>query len=212
MVEELLAARGIIVEASGRSVRACGKRQPLLRGQPDGYVATGWPEGKSAAAGCTAPKCHGPRYGPKVCRLSPLEGGGSERSVPREIGHGFEPSPVPGRTAANRAALCVRAVRLGAGHILRWRRGFDRWLGQKAGRGRNADIRGGEDRRTQIPEERAGICHGDRLFPAISAVAKVAAIRLRRSRCGCSRGGCSSSGAARADAAIVLIERRLNRR
>jgi len=39
---------------------------------------------------------------------------------------------------------------------------------------------------------------GDRLFPTISAVAKVAAIRLRRSRCGCSRGGCSSSGSARA--------------
>jgi len=49
MVEELLAARGIIVEASGRSVRACGKRQPLLRGRPDGYVATGWPEGKSGS-------------------------------------------------------------------------------------------------------------------------------------------------------------------
>jgi hypothetical protein len=32
-------------------------------------------------------------------------------------------------------------------------------LGQKAGPGRSADIRGGEDRRTQIPEERACICH-----------------------------------------------------
>jgi hypothetical protein len=30
---------------------------------------------------------------------------------------------------------------------------------------RNADIRGGEDRRTQIPEERAGICHGGPAVP-----------------------------------------------
>src|SRR5262249_1030947 len=52
----------------------------------------------------------------------------------------------------------------------------------------------------------------DRLFPTISAVGKVGAIRLRRSRCDCSRGGCSSSGSARADAAIALIERRLNGR
>ena len=37
---------------------------------------------------------------------SPLEGGGFEPSVPREIGRGFEPSPVPGRTAAKpRGAL-----------------------------------------------------------------------------------------------------------
>jgi hypothetical protein len=38
-------------------------------------------------------------------------------------------------------------------------------LGQKAGSGRNADIRGGEDRRTQVPEERADICHGGPAVP-----------------------------------------------
>jgi hypothetical protein len=84
-------------------------------------------------------------------------------------------------------------------------------LGQKAGPGRNADIRGGKDRRTQIPEERAGICHWRtgcsrpywplrrwRLFGcgALGVIAR----------------GCSSSGSARADAAIASIERRLNGR
>jgi hypothetical protein len=77
---------------------------------------------------------------------------------------------------------------------------------------RNAGIRGGEDRRPRIPEERAGICHGgDRLLPTISTV-EVAAVQLRRSRCGCSREGSSSSGSALADAAIALIERHLNGR
>jgi len=38
-------------------------------------------------------------------------------------------------------------------------------LVKRGGAGRNADIRGGEDRRTQIPEERAGICHGGPAVP-----------------------------------------------
>ena len=75
MVEELLAARGIIVEASGRSVRACGKRQPLLRGRPDGYVATGWPEGKSGSGRAYRAR---DRFAPD----SPLEGSGFELLVP----------------------------------------------------------------------------------------------------------------------------------